>query len=149
MLKEYREFITKGNIVDLAVAVVMGAAFGKIIDSLVKDVVMPPIGLVLGRVDFSNLYIRLGGPRYSSLAEAQAAGAPTINYGLFFNTVISFLIVAFVIFLLIKQVNRMRQPVAIAPNEKECAFCRLAVPLAAVRCPHCTSTLTAGLSSEP
>lgn len=126
---------------DLAVALMIGAAFGRIVESLVKDVVMPPIGLILGRVDFSNLHIPLSGRKYSTLAEAQAAGAPTINYGLFFNTIISFLILAFVIFLLIKQINRMRRPVAVAPNEKECPFCRLAAPLLAVRCPHCTSTL--------
>ena len=144
VLKEYKEFITRGNIVDLAVAVVIGAAFGKIIDSLVKDVVMPPIGLILGRVDFTNLFFSLNGRKYASLAEAQAAAAPTINYGIFINTIISFLIVAFVIFLVLKQLNRMRGP-APAPElaEKECPYCRMNVPLKAVRCPHCTSTLQA------
>ena len=144
MIREFRDFIARGNVLDLAVAVAIGAAFGKIVDSLVKDVLMPPVGLVLGRVDFSNLFISLNRGDYASLAEAQAAGAPTINYGLFLNALITFLIVAFAIFMLIKQVNRMRGPVdAPSENEKQCQYCLLAVPLLARRCAHCTSELPA------
>src|SRR3954469_11511330 len=109
MIKDFKEFVARGNVVDLAVGVVIGAAFGKIVDSLVKDIIMPPIGLVLGKVDFANLYINLSGQHYASLAEAQKAGAVTINYGLFFNQVVSFVIVAFAIFLVVKQVNRLRR----------------------------------------
>ncbi len=142
MLKEFKEFISRGNVIDLATAVVIGAAFGKIIDSLVKDVIMPPIGLVLNKVDFSNLFINLGGGDFANLAEAQAAGAPTINYGNFLNQVISFLIVAFAIFLIIKQVNRFRRVTEpAAPTDKACPYCIMTVPLGATRCPHCTSSL--------
>jgi large conductance mechanosensitive channel len=142
MLKDFKEFISRGNVVDLATAVVIGAAFGKIIDSLVKDVIMPPIGLVLNKVDFSNLFINLSTPKYATLAEAQAAGAPTINYGLFLNQVISFLIVAFAIFLIIKQVNRFRRTTEPAQAaDKVCPQCVMNIPLAAKRCPHCTSEL--------
>jgi large conductance mechanosensitive channel len=144
MLREFKEFISRGNVVDLATAVVIGAAFGKIVDSLVKDIIMPPIGLVLNKVDFSNLFINLTSAKYDTLAEAQRAGAPTINYGLFINQVISFLIVAFVIFLIIKQVNRFRrstdQPKR--STDKSCPHCVMTIPLAATRCPHCTSTLS-------
>ncbi len=127
---------------DLAVAVVIGAAFGKIVDSLVKDIIMPPIGLVLNKVDFSNLFINLSGADYRTLAEAQTAGAPTLNYGLFINQIISFLIVAFAIFLIIKQLNRFRRPEGSAQiKDKTCPFCIMLVPLAARRCPHCTSEL--------
>jgi large conductance mechanosensitive channel len=141
MLKEFRNFVTRGNVLDLAVAVMIGGAFAKIVDSLVKDVLMPPIGLVLGNIDFSKLFISLDGKHYESLDAAQKAEAATINYGLFLNNVVSFLIVAFVIFLILKQVSRF-QPKVVAPvTEKECPFCRLGVPLPAVRCPHCTSTL--------
>jgi large conductance mechanosensitive channel len=142
MLKEFRDFVARGNVVDLATAVVIGAAFGKIVDSLVKDVIMPPIGLILGKVDFANLFINLSSPKYATLAEAQKAGAPTINYGVFFNNVISFLIVAFVIFLIIKQVNRFRRTTEPAQAaDKTCPHCIMNIPLAAKRCPHCTSEL--------
>lgn len=142
MLKEFRDFIGRGNVIDLATAVVIGAAFGKIVDSLVKDVIMPPIGLILGKVDFSNLFINLGATKYATLAEAQAAGAPTINYGLFINQVIAFLIVAFVIFLIIKQMTRFRRTTEPAQAaDKTCPHCIMNIPLAAKRCPHCTSEL--------
>lgn len=144
MFREFKEFISRGNVIDLATAVVIGAAFGKIVDSLVKDIIMPPIGLVLNRVDFSNLYFNLGPGDYATLAEAQAAGAPTINYGNFINQVISFLIVAFAIFLIIKQVNRFRRASEpAAPTEKVCPRCVMKIPLGATRCPHCTSDLAA------
>ncbi len=142
MLKEFKEFAMKGNVLDMAVGIIIGAAFGKIISSFVGDVLMPPIGLFLGKVDFSSLFINLSGKTYTSLAEAKAAGAPTLNYGLFINTVLDFLIVAFVIFLLVKQVNRMRaQPAAApaAPTTKDCPFCATAIPIKALRCPNCTS----------
>ena len=145
MLKEFREFISKGNVVDLAVGVVVGAAFGKIVDSLVKDIIMPPIGLILGKVDFSNLFISLNGVHYASLAEAQKAGAPTLNYGMFINNVISFLIVAFAVFLFIKQINRFRRGAEdnAPPTNKLCSHCAMSIPIAASRCPHCTSELAA------
>lgn len=142
MFREFKQFIARGNVIDLAVAVVIGAAFGKVVDSLVKDVVMPPIGLVLDRVDFSNLFINLSGTEYATFAAAQEAGAPTINYGFFLNQVIAFLIVAFVVFLVVKQVNRFRrvgEPAQV--SDKTCPHCIMMVPLAASRCPHCTSTL--------
>jgi len=142
MIREFREFITRGNVFDLAVGIMIGGAFGKIVDSLVKDVLMPPIGLILGRVDFSNLFIDLSGNSFDTLADAQAAGAATINYGVFLNNIISFLIVALAIFMLLKQVNRLRRPGAPpAPTEKACEFCYTNIPLQATRCPHCTSTL--------
>ncbi len=146
MLKEFKEFAMKGNVLDMAVGIIIGAAFGKIISSFVGDVLMPPIGLFLGKVDFSSLFINLSGKTYATLAEAKAAGAPTLNYGLFINTVLDFLIVAFVIFLLVKQVNRMRtQPAAApaAPTTKDCPFCATAIPIKALRCPNCTSELKA------
>jgi large conductance mechanosensitive channel len=146
MLKEFKEFVMRGNVVDMAVGIIIGAAFGKIVTSFVSDILMPPIGLVLGKVDFSNLFVDLSGKGFATLAEAKKAGAATINYGLFFNTVLDFIIVAFVIFLLIRQINRMRrQPEAApaAPDTKECPFCLSTVPLKAVRCPHCTSELKA------
>ena len=146
MLREFREFAMRGNVVDLAVGIIIGAAFGKIITSLVNDVIMPPIGLLLGRVDFSSLFINLSGQPYASLAEARAAGAPTINYGVFLNTVIDFIIVAFAIFLLVRFINRLsRQPPATpeAPTTKECPFCLSSIPLRATRCPQCTSDLQA------
>ena len=146
MLQEFRSFIARGNVLDLAVGVMIGAAFGKIVDSLVKDIIMPPIGLILGRVDFSNLFINLGSTPFAKLADAQAAGAATINYGLFFNNVISFIIVAIAIFMLVKQVNRLRGPQPVQPDtEKQCPFCKMAVPIAATRCRHCTSELTAAV----
>jgi large conductance mechanosensitive channel len=146
MLREFREFAMRGNVVDLAVGIMIGAAFGKIVTSLVNDIIMPPIGLILGRVDFSNLFINLSGQPYTSLAEAKAAGAPTINYGVFLNNVIDFVIVAFAIFLLIRFINRLsRQPEATpeTPNTRECPFCVSSIPLRATRCPQCTSTLQA------
>jgi large conductance mechanosensitive channel len=144
MLKEFKEFAMRGNVLDMAIGIIIGAAFGKIITSLVSDVIMPPIGLLLGKLDFSNLYINLSGQPYASLVAAKAAGASTINYGLFINTVIDFIIVAFVIFLLIRQVNKLkRQPevVAAVPTTKECPYCLSVIPIKAVRCPYCTSEL--------
>ncbi|MGH7469958.1 MAG: large-conductance mechanosensitive channel protein MscL [Longimicrobiales bacterium] len=142
MLKEFREFVTRGNVLDLAVGVMIGAAFNKIVDSLVKDIIMPPIGVVLGGIDFSNFFLNISGTAFSTLAEAQAANAATVNYGLFINNVISFFIVAFAIFMIVKQVNRLRRPKAAeVSNQKECPFCRLGMPLAATRCPNCTSEL--------
>jgi large conductance mechanosensitive channel len=142
MLEEFKKFITRGSVLDLAIAVIIGAAFGKIISSLVNDVIMPPIGLLLGRVNFANLYINLSGKAYDTLAAAKEAGAATINYGAFINTIIEFLIVAFVLFLIIKQVNRMQAPKeAAAPTTKECPFCSTNIPIKAKRCPNCTSQL--------
>jgi large conductance mechanosensitive channel len=145
MLKEFKEFAMRGNVLDMAVGIIMGAAFGKIVTSFVGDVLMPPMGLVLGRVDFSNLFINLSGKSYASLAEAKAAGAATLNVGLFINTVIDFVLVAFAIFLLVKQVNRLRrQPeVPAVPTTKECLYCLSSIPIKATRCPHCTSELKA------
>jgi large conductance mechanosensitive channel len=144
MLKEFKEFAMKGNVLDMAIGIIIGAAFGKIITSLVSDVIMPPIGLILGRVDFSSLFLNLSGTHYDSLAAAKAAGVATINYGLFLNTVIDFLIVAFVIFLVIRQVNHWKKPVpAAAPVTKECPYCFTAIPIKATRCPNCTSELRA------
>ena len=141
MFKEFKEFIARGNMLDLAVAVIIGGAFGKIITSLVNDVVMPPIGLLLGKVDFNNLFINLSRARYFTLAEAKAAGVPTINYGVFLNSVMDFLIVAFVVFLMIRSFNRMRRTQAPPPTTKECPYCISAIPIKAVRCPNCTSEL--------
>jgi large conductance mechanosensitive channel len=144
MLKEFKEFIMRGNVVDLAVAVIIGGAFGKIITSFVEDVLMPPIGLALGNVDFSNLFVNLSGKDFPSVAAAKAAGAATLNYGMFFNHVINFLIVAFAIFILLKQINRMQKPApaaAAAPTTKDCPFCLSSVPLKATKCGHCTSEL--------
>ncbi|HWR66802.1 MAG TPA: large conductance mechanosensitive channel protein MscL [Bellilinea sp.] len=141
MLKEFKTFIMRGNVMDLAIAVIIGAAFGAIINSLVKDIIMPPIGLALGKVDFANLYVALDGNTYESLAKAQEIGAPTLNYGLFINTIINFLIVGFVIFLIVKAINKMQKPVVAAVTTKECVFCATEIPLTAKRCPHCTSEL--------
>ena len=143
MLKEFKEFAFRGNVVDLAVAVIMGAAFGPIITSLVNDIVMPPIGLIIGKVDFKDLFLNLGGQSYSSLAAAKAAAVPVIAYGNFLNTVVNFFIVSFSIFLLIRQMNRFQKPApAPAPvATKECLYCFSVVPIQAVRCPHCTSDL--------
>ena len=144
MLKEFREFAMRGNVVDLAVGVIIGAAFGKIVSSLVSDIIMPPLGLVLGQVDFSNLFLNLSGKHYGSLADAKAAGAPTINYGIFINSVIDFLIVAFVIFLLVRGINRLHHaPAPPPPSTRPCPYCLTAVPLAATRCPACTSDIAA------
>lgn len=148
MFKEFKEFAMKGNVVDMAVGIIIGAAFGSIVKSLVADIIMPPIGLLLGNVDFSNLFFVLkegtvAGP-YVLIADAQKAGAVTINYGLFLNTVISFVIVAFSVFLLVKSINRLRRQEEIPPAEpttKECPFCLSAIPVKAVKCGHCTSEL--------
>jgi len=142
MYQEFKEFILRGNVVDLAVAVVIGAAFGKIVTSFVEDVLMPPIGLALGGVDFSNLFINLSGNAYPSIAAAKAAGAATLNYGIFLNNIINFLIIAFAIFLVIKSINRMQGPApAAAPTTKDCPYCLSAVPLKATKCAHCTAEL--------
>lgn len=145
MWKEFREFAMRGNVIDLAVAVVIGAAFGKVVTSFVNDVLMPPLGLLLGRVDFSNIFVSLSGQNYNSLAEAKAAGAPTVNIGVFINTILDFLIVAFSIFLVIRQVNRLTvmlaKPPASAPVTKDCPYCLSSIPLGATRCPNCTSML--------
>jgi large conductance mechanosensitive channel len=142
MLKEFKEFALRGNVVDLAIALVLGIAFGKIITSFVTDILMPPIGLAIGRIDFASLFVNLGPRSYATLQEAKAAGAPTINYGLFLQTIVDFVIVAFVIFLLVRQLNRMRRPApAAAPATRECAYCFSPVALRATRCPHCTSEL--------
>src|SRR6476469_4093258 len=145
MLKEFRDFAARGNVVDLAVGVIIGAAFGKIVTSLVNDIVMPPIGLLIGKVDFRNLYLSLGGQAYPSLAEAQKAGAPTINYGMFLNTVLEFLIVAFVVFLMVRQLNRLKTPAPAPPTEdaRDCPFCVSRISSKATRCPNCTSELGA------
>jgi large conductance mechanosensitive channel len=151
MWKEFKDFIMRGNVLDLAVAVIIGAAFGAIVSSLVNDIIMPPIGLLLGNVDFANLYILLeeGDPvaPYASLADAQAAGAVTINYGLFVNTVITFLIVAFVVFLVIRSFNRLRREEEVPaeePTTQQCPYCLSEIPIGAVRCAYCTSQLPAG-----
>jgi large conductance mechanosensitive channel len=143
MLKEFREFIARGSVLDLAVAVIIGAAFGKIVTSLVEGVIMPPIGLLLGKVDFSNLIIDLSGQHPASLVEAQAKGLPVIAYGTFLNDVITFLIVAFVIFLIVKAVNKSQRKEAAAPITKDCPYCLSSIPLAATRCSGCTSELQA------
>jgi large conductance mechanosensitive channel len=144
MLKEFREFAVKGNVMDMAVGLIIGAAFGKIVTSLVNDVIMPPIGLLMGKMDFSSLFVSLTGEHFDTLKAAKDAGAATINYGAFINTVIDFVIVAFVIFLVIKQINRLkREAPPSAPNTKECPYCLATIPLAASRCGHCTSQLTA------
>ena len=149
MLKEFKDFAMRGNVVDMAVGIIIGASFGGIISSLVADVLMPPIGLLLGDVDFSNLFLTLkagvkaAGP-YASLADAKSAGAVTVNVGLFVNTVISFLIVAFAMFLVIRGMNRMKKEApapAAAPTTKECPFCCTAIPIKANRCPNCTSQI--------
>ncbi len=149
MLKEFREFAMKGNVVDMAVGIIIGAAFGSIVNSLVADVIMPPVGLLIGNIDFGNLFVvlregKVAGP-YGSLAAAKTAGAVTVNYGAFINTIISFLIVAFSVFLLVRSINRLRKQQEEIPSEspatRECPFCLSAIPAKAVRCAHCTSEL--------
>ena len=143
MLKEFKEFAMRGSVIDLAIGIVIGAAFGKIITSFVNDILMPPIGLILGRVNFNDLFISLDGTKYPSLADAQAAGAATINYGLFINSIIDFLLVAFFIFLIIRQINRMKREPQPAPvSTRECPHCYTQIPIPATRCPNCTSDLT-------
>ncbi len=140
MLKEFKAFAMRGNIVDLAVGVIIGVAFGKVVSSLVEDLIMPPIGLLLGHVDFSGLFINLSGKPYETLAAAKAAGAPTVNYGIFLNSVINFLIVAFAVFLIVHEVNRWTRKPEV-PTTKDCPQCAMAIPLAAKRCGHCTTQL--------
>ena len=146
MLKEFKEFAMRGNVLDMAIGIIVGAAFGKIVTSFVNDVLMPPIGLLLGGTDFSSLFINLSGKPYATLVEAKAAGAATIRYGLFLNTVLDFVIVALAIFLLIRQVNRMtRKPAEApaAPTTKACPYCLSSIPIKATRCSHCTSDVKA------
>ncbi|MEO0076209.1 MAG: large conductance mechanosensitive channel protein MscL [candidate division WOR-3 bacterium] len=145
MFKEFKEFAMRGNVLDMAVGIIIGVAFGKIVTSLVNDIIMPPIGLLLGKIDFANLFINLSGKHYSTLAEAKAAGAATLNYGVFINTVIDFIIVAFVIFLIVRQVNRLKKkpaPVTAEPTTKECPYCFSTISIKATRCPNCTSQLS-------
>jgi large conductance mechanosensitive channel len=149
MFKEFKAFALRGNVLDLAVGIIIGAAFGTVVKSLVDDVIMPPVGLALGNVDFANLFVLLqpgpkAPPPYASVAEAQAAGAVTINYGSFINNVVTFIIVAFAVFLVVRMANRLYPPEAsAAPNTKECPHCRMAIPKGATRCPECTSDLRA------
>ena len=143
MLQEFKKFALQGNVLDMAIGIIIGAAFGKIVSSLVSDVLMPPIGLIVGNLDFSGLFINLSGQAYATLAEAKAAGAPTLNYGLFLNNTIDFLIVALVVFLMVKQINRFKAKPAPAPTTRECPRCLSAVPLKATRCAFCTSDLQA------
>jgi len=142
MIKEFKEFVTRGNVLDLAVAVIIGGAFGKIVTSFVNDVLMPPFGLLLGGVDFTNLFIPLDGQTYESLETAKTAGAATLNYGVFINTIIDFLIIALVIFLIVKAANKMKKPApAAAPTTKECPHCFTTISIKATRCPNCTSEI--------
>ena len=141
MLREFKEFIARGNVVDLAVAVVIGASFGKIVTSVVEGVIMPPIGLLLGKVDFSNLFIDLSGQHPQSVAEAKQKGLPVIAYGTLFNDIITFLIIAFVVFLLVKAVNRMSKQPPPPPNTKDCPYCLSAIPLKASKCAACCSAV--------
>lgn len=145
MFKEFKEFAVRGNVIDMAVGIIIGAAFGKIVDSLVKDLVMPPVGALTGGIDFSNHFISLSGKSYATLAEAKAAGASTLNYGLFLNTVLSFLIVALCVFFLVKQINRLKRKEdtsSIAPTQKSCPYCFTSISIKATRCSSCTSQLS-------
>ena len=146
MLKEFKDFAIRGNVIDLAIGIIIGAAFSSVVNSLVNDIIMPPIGMLVGQVDFSNLFIDLSGGGYESLAEAQVAGAATINYGLFLNQIINFLIVSFAVFLLVRQINRMKkqyepEPEEVEPTTKDCPYCLSTIPIKATRCPQCTSEL--------
>ena len=142
MIKEFKAFIAKGNVLDLAVAVIIGGAFGGIVTSAVNDVIMPPIGLILGKVDFKELFFALDGKAYATLADAKKAAAPVIAYGAFMNTVVNFLIVAFFVFLVVQAASKMKKPAPAAdPTTKECPFCASTIPIKAVRCPNCTSDL--------
>ncbi|HZP44938.1 MAG TPA: large conductance mechanosensitive channel protein MscL [Candidatus Binataceae bacterium] len=143
MLKEFREFAMRGNVVDMAIGIVIGAAFGRVISSLVNDIIMPPIGLALGRVNFSDLFIALNGNHYANLAAAKAAGAPTISYGIFINNILDFLIVAFAMFLVVRRMNRLFPPPPVEVTTRECPFCLSTIPLKASRCPNCTSQIAA------
>ncbi len=140
MLKEFKEFALRGNVLDMAIGIILGVAFGRIVTSFVEDILMPPLGLLLGKVDFSNLFFSLTGQHFDTIAAAKAAGAPTLNYGMFVNHVLNFVIVAFAIFLLVRQVNRLKRPApAAAPTTRECPLCLSPIPLKAIRCAHCTS----------
>ncbi len=144
MWKDFKAFIMRGNVIDLAVAVVIGGAFGAIVTSFVQDIIMPPIGLLLGKVDFSNLFVSLDGGKYASLAAAKEAGAATLNYGLFINTLINFIIIALAIFLVIRAINRLavkKDEAPAEPTTKDCPYCATAIPIKATRCPNCTSQL--------
>ncbi|HEV2289052.1 MAG TPA: large conductance mechanosensitive channel protein MscL [Candidatus Acidoferrales bacterium] len=145
MLKEFKEFAMKGNVLDMAIGIIIGAAFGRIVTSLVSDVIMPPIGLILGKVDFNSLFLNISGTSYPTLTAARAAGAATINYGMFLNTVIDFLVVAFVIFLLVRQVNRWtkKPEPAAAPTTKDCPYCLSKIPVKASKCAYCTAQVAA------
>lgn len=145
MLKEFKTFAMRGNVLDLAVALVIGAAFGKVVTSFVADILMPPVGMLLGKADMSNLFIELSSTRHATMAEARAAGAATINYGLFLNAIVDFLIVAFAIFLIVRAVNRWQAPKTVveAPKMRECPFCLSSIPAKATKCLHCTSMLAA------
>lgn len=143
-MKEFKEFAMRGNMIDLAIGIIIGVAFTSIVNSLVNDIIMPPIGMLIGKVDFANLFLSLDGTTYASLDAAKAAGAATFNYGLFINSVINFLIVAFVVFLLVRAINRMArkpEPAPAEPTTKECPYCISNIPLKATRCPNCTSEL--------
>ena len=143
MLEEFKKFIMRGSVIDLAVGVIIGAAFGKIVSSLVEDIIMPPIGLLLGSVNFANLFVSLTGTEFATLAEAQAAGAPTLNYGLFIKNIIDFILLALVIFFMIRAINRLsKKEEAKAPDTRECPLCLSQIPLKASRCPACTSEVT-------
>lgn len=142
MIKEFKEFAMRGNVLDMAVGIIIGAAFGQIVTSFVQDVLMPPIGRLLGKADFSNLFVNLSGTHYDTIAAAKAAGAATLNYGLFLNTIINFLIVAFAVFLLVRQVNRLApKPPPPPPATRDCPYCLSAIPIQATKCAHCTSEL--------
>lgn len=142
MWKEFKEFAMRGNVIDLAIGVIIGGAFGKIVSSFVADVIMPLIGLLLGKVSFENLFVSLSGEEYASLAAAQEAGAPTLNYGIFIQAIIDFLIIAFIIFLVVKGINKLQKPVPeAAPTTKKCPYCFSDIPIEATRCPNCTSQL--------
>jgi len=143
LLKEFKAFAMRGNVIDLAIGVIIGAAFGKIVSSLVSDLIMPPIGMIVGQLDFKDLFLNLGDKPYASLAEARAAGAPVIAYGAFLTVVIDFLIVAFVIFLMVRQLNKLLapKPASATPTTKPCPYCKSVIALEATRCPHCTSDL--------
>ncbi len=141
MLQEFKKFAMRGNVLDMAVGIILGAAFGQIVSSLVNDMLMPPLGLVLGKVDFANLFLSLSSRSFQTLTEAKAAGAPTLNIGIFINTVLNFLIVTFAVFLLVRQVNRWAPKPAAAPSTRDCPHCLMSIPVKAVRCGHCTSNL--------
>jgi large conductance mechanosensitive channel len=143
MFKEFKEFAAKGNVMDMAVGIIIGAAFGKIVSSLVDDIIMPPIGLLLHHVDFANLFVALNGGRYPTVAAAKAAGAPTINYGLFLNNIVNFIIVGFAVFLVVRQLNKWKTAPAPAAPTRECPYCASQIPLKATRCPQCTSEIRA------